>query len=76
MCLNVKTGEVLWHKTIGEDAAILDKSEVLNEKSMFAIYEKKSGKLSLFEDEDEEFIDLNEAEEMLRALRKENPEEF
>lgn len=65
------------HETIGEDSAILDKSEQLNEEAMFAIYErKKSGQLELFQDEGEEFIDLNEAEEILRSLRMEDPAEF
>ena len=63
------------HDTIGEDSAILDRSERLNEDAMYAIYEKKGGQLSMFEDE-EEFLDLNEAEEMLRQLRKESPGEF
>jgi hypothetical protein len=30
----------------------------------------------LFEDEEDEFLDLNEAEEILRQLRKENPSEY
>ncbi|MFB3896623.1 MAG: helicase-related protein [bacterium] len=64
------------HDTIGEDSAILDKTEQLNEEAMYAIYEKKGGQLSLFEDEEEDFVDLNEAEELLRQLRKENPAEF
>ena len=64
------------HDTIGEDSAILDRTEQLNEKAMYAIYEKKGGQLSLFEDEEEEFIGLNEAEEILRQLRKERPEEY
>jgi len=64
------------HDTIGEDSAILDRTEQLNEKAMYAIYEKKGGQLSLFEDEEEEFIDLNEAEEILRQLGKEKPEEY
>ena len=64
------------HDTIGEDAAILDRSEQINEDAMYAIYEKKGSQLSLFEDEDDEFIDLNEAEEMLRQLRNERPEEY
>src|SRR5205085_6749368 len=63
------------HDTIGEDSAILDLTEQLNEEAMYAIYEKKGGQLSLFEDEDE-FLDLNEAEEILRQLQRENPEEF
>ncbi|MDI6782474.1 MAG: phospholipase D-like domain-containing protein, partial [bacterium] len=64
------------HDTIGEDSAILDKSEQLNEEAMYAIYEKKGGQLSLFEDLDDELVDLNEAEEILRQLRKDNPAEF
>ena len=63
------------HDTIGEDAAILDKSEMLNEEAMYAIYEKKGGQLHLFDDE-EEILDLNEAEEMLRQLKREKPEEY
>lgn len=63
------------HDTIGEDSAILDRSERINEDAMYAIYEKQGGQLSMFEDE-EEFLDLNEAEEMLRQLRKESPGEF
>lgn len=64
------------HETIGEDSAILDPAEQINEDAMYAIYEKKGGaNLSLFEDEDE-LVDLNEAEEILRQLRKENPGEY
>jgi superfamily II DNA/RNA helicase len=64
------------HDTIGEDSAVLDKTEQLNEEAMYAIYEKRGEQLSLFEEDDDELIDLNEAEEMIRQLRKENPEEF
>ena len=64
------------HDTIGEDSAILDSSEQLNEEAMYAIYEKNNGQLSLFEDEGEEILDLNEAEEILRQLRKENQNEY
>ncbi|MGH9428852.1 MAG: helicase-related protein, partial [Terriglobia bacterium] len=64
------------HNTIGEDSAILDLTEQLNEEAMYAIYEKKGENLSLFEDDEEEFVDLNEAEEILRLLRKENPAEY
>ena len=63
------------HDTIGEDAAILDRSEQLNENAMYAIYEGKGDQLSLFDD-DEDLMDLNEAEEMLRQLRRDDPEEF
>lgn len=63
------------HDTIGEDAAILDKTEQLNEEAMYAIYEKQGNQLTLFEEE-EDVLDINEAEEMLRQLRNENPGEF
>jgi hypothetical protein len=58
------------HDTIGEDSAILDRSETLNEEAMYAIYEKKGGQLSLFDDEEGELLDINEAEELLRQLTK------
>ena len=64
------------HDTVGEDSVILDGTEQLNAEAMYAIYEKKGGNLSLFEDEEEEFVDLNEAEEILRLLRKENADEY
>jgi len=64
------------HDTIGEDAAILDRTETLNEEAMYAIYEKRGGQLSLFDDEESELIDINEAEELLRQLRRENPNEY
>ncbi len=64
------------HDTIGEDSQILDKTEQLNEEAMYAIYEKKGVQLNLFDEEEEELIDLNEAEEILRQLRRENPAEF
>jgi Helicase conserved C-terminal domain len=61
------------HDTIGEDAAILDKSEQINEEAMFAIYQKKGDQMDFDEDD---FVDINEAEEMLRSLRKDDPDEF
>ena len=64
------------HDTIGEDSAILDRTEQLNEEAMYAIYEKKGAQLGLFEDEDQEALDLNEAEEIMRQLRKEDPAEY
>ena len=65
------------HDTIGEDAAILDLTERLNEEAMYAIYEQQGKQLSLFDIEDEDnFLDLNEAEEILRKLQKEDPGEF
>ena len=54
----------------------MDPSEQLNEDEMYAIYEKKGGgNLSLFEEE-EELVDLNEAEEILRQLKKDDPAEY
>jgi superfamily II DNA or RNA helicase len=64
------------HESIGEDAAILDNDEAINEEAMFCIYEKKGDQLTLFEDEESDLIDLNEAEEMLRSLRIDDPGEF
>jgi superfamily II DNA/RNA helicase len=64
------------HDTIGEDSAILDPTEQLNEEAMYAIYEKKGAQLSMFEDEEQEALDLNEAEEIMRQLRRENPAEY
>ena len=64
------------HDTIGEDSAILDRTEMLNQEAMYAIYEKRGGQLSLFDDEESELLDVNEAEELLRLLRKERPEEY
>lgn len=63
------------HETIGEDSAILDPSEQLNEEAMYAIYERRGEQLSLFEEE-EQWVDLNEAEELLRLLRREDPAEY
>ena len=63
------------NETIGLDAAILDDSEQLNEEAMYAIYEKKGEQLSLYESQGD-LIDLNEAEELLRSLRAENPREY
>jgi superfamily II DNA/RNA helicase len=64
------------HDTIGEDAYILDRTERLNEEALYAIYEKRGAGLGKFEEEDEPLLDLNEAEEILRQLRSENPAEY
>jgi len=63
------------HDMIGEDSPILDKTETINEDAIYAIYNKKSAKIYDYEEE-EEYFDLSEAEEILRQLRAENPEEF
>lgn len=72
--LSARIAEI--HETIGEDSAILDKDEQVNEEAMFCIYEQKSDQLSFFEDEEDDFVDINEAEEMLRSLQADDPEEF
>ena len=66
------------HDTIGEDAAILDNSEQVNPEAMYAIYEGRGDDELAAQTglEDEEFIDLNEAEEMFRSMMKDNPEEY
>jgi superfamily II DNA or RNA helicase len=61
------------HDTIGEDAAILDPSEQLNEEAMYTIYAQ--GEIGRYEgDEAEEYVDLNEAEEIVRQIRQDRPE--
>ncbi len=64
------------HDTIGEDSAILDRTEMLNEEAMYALYEKHGAQLSFFDDEESELLDINEAEELLRQLRRERPNEY
>jgi superfamily II DNA or RNA helicase len=64
------------HETIGEDAAILDPSEQLNENAMYAIYEQRGGLPESIDDEDDTSFDLNEATEMFRQLRKDDPAEY
>jgi superfamily II DNA/RNA helicase len=74
-CLRNRIQEI--HDTIGEDSAILDRTEQLNEESMYAIYDKKTlGSESLEYEDGEEFLDLNEAEEILRQLRADDPAEY
>jgi hypothetical protein len=64
------------HDTIGEDSAILDNTEQLNEEAMYAIYEARGDQLPLWEEVEQEFVDLDEAEEMFRRMREEDPAEF
>ncbi|SRR5579885_1453507 len=65
------------HETIGEDAAILDPSEQIQTEAMYAIYEADADKLALFErSEGDELTDINEAEEIIRQLRDDNPAEY
>lgn len=64
------------HDTIGEDAAILDQEERINEEAMFAIYENRDGQMLLAEEEEDGIPDLAEAEEFFRRLQEEDPEEY
>jgi superfamily II DNA or RNA helicase len=60
------------HEAIGEDAAILEPSELLNEEAMYAIYTGDVNALDVFEGHGES-LGIEEAEEIIRALRVENP---
>lgn len=64
------------HDTIGEDAAILDNTEQLNEEAMYAIYEQNNAQLNLFEDNQEAGMSFIEAEEVLRQIKRQDPEEY
>ena len=68
------------HRTIGEDDRILDKTEQINEDAMYAIYEKMSYMLEDFEVSSdplsEDLFGMNEAEELIRELRENEPEYF
>ena len=64
------------HDTIGEDAAILDNTEQLNEEAMYAIYEGDSAALNLLEETQATGISFTEAEEILRQMRRQDPEAY
>jgi len=65
------------HDTIGEDSAILDNTEQINQEAMYAIYEREQKQLALFEQSlEKENISFNEAEEELRQLQQDNPNEY
>ena len=64
------------HDTIGEDSHILDNTEQLNEEAMYAIYEQDGAQLNLFEDKEEAGISFIEAEEILRKIMRDDPDEF
>lgn len=64
------------HDTIGEDAAILDSTEQLNEEAMYAIYEQDNAQLNLLEDSQETGMSFVEAEEILRQIKRQDPEEY
>lgn len=62
------------HRTIGEDAAILHKSEKLNPEDMYAIYR---GDAAILEEEAEpDIFNLLEAEELIRQLQRTDPARF
>ena len=61
-------------ETIGEDSAILDPAERINQEAMYAIYDNHPATLDLFEPD--EPMGLGEAEGILRQLRAEDPVEF
>jgi superfamily II DNA or RNA helicase len=58
------------HRIIGEDNKILHPDEQLNEKAMYAIYQK----LVLVEGDDGGIIGLDQIEQELRSLMKDDPE--
>ncbi len=61
------------HATIGEDAAILDPSEKINEEAMYTIYVQ--GDIGRYEEDGvDDYVDLNEATEIVRQLREDQPE--
>lgn len=62
------------HRTIGEDAGILEKDEELNEESMYAIYMGDSSILE--EEEDREELSLSGIEEQVRNLKVNHPEYY
>lgn len=64
------------HDTIGEDAAILDNTEQINEEAMYAIYDEDNAQLNLFEDSQETGMSFIEAEEILRQIKRQDPEEY
>jgi len=62
------------HRTIGEDAPVLHKSEQINAEAMYAIYR---GDPSVLEDEPEpDIFNLLEAEELMRQLQRTDPDRF
>jgi len=62
------------HRTIGEDAPVLHKSERINEEALYAIYR---GDPSVLEDEPEpDIFNLLEAEELMRQLQRTDPDRF
>jgi superfamily II DNA or RNA helicase len=63
------------HDTIGEDTAILDPSERINEQAFYSIYHDHRLE-ETDEAEEDQMVDLNEATEIIRQLREDQPELF
>jgi len=72
--LKIRIAEI--HQTIGEDFAILDPAEKINEKSMYAIYDSDGDFSEAIEDDLEGAFDMNEAAELLRSMKEQDPDEF
>ncbi|NIN64754.1 MAG: hypothetical protein GTO63_08645 [Anaerolineae bacterium] len=71
-CLEYHIGEI--HRTISDDAAVLHRSEQINEEAIYAIY---GGDPSVLEDEPEaDIFNLLEAEELMRQLQRTDPDAF
>lgn len=64
------------HESIGEDSAVLDASETLNQEAMYAIYDEDGNALAQHDTEDDDLVDINEAEEIMRSLQADDPEEY
>lgn len=62
------------HETIGEDAAVLEPGEHLNEQALYAIYSGEN--LETLEVDDDGMLGLNGAEELLRQLKGDDPAEY
>jgi hypothetical protein len=61
-------------RTIGEDAAILHKSEQVNNEAMYAIYRGDTGILE--EEPEADIFNVLEAEELIRQLQRTDPKRF
>jgi len=59
------------HDTLGEDAAILDPTEQLNEEAFYAMYSNDS--VDPLDADGNDLVNLNEAEELLRQLEVNQP---
>lgn len=62
------------HQTLGEDSAVLDPEEQINEQAVYAIYDNKD--INEFEEDEDDLLDLDEAEEIVRQLKRDEPELF